>query len=172
MKSRGCHCSRSIPMDETVYSCVVCLLTFMRARSIGNRAGRKARSTYEEDELRKPRKFCDGGGVFCTLYRAIQGEGIGSHQMAERREELNAPRYGTQSQTNKRPATLVVWWAKSIVHLISSLFAQFRIATTDRRPRARPKWSTPRRFLPRTTRARGGMWSRYRTRAISRKRWR
>lgn len=62
-------------------------------QSIGNRAGRKARSTYEEDELRKPRKFCDGGGVFCTIYRAIQGETGGSHQMAERREELNAPRY-------------------------------------------------------------------------------
>lgn len=60
--------------------------------SIGNRAGRKARSTSEEeDELRKPRKFCDGGGVFCTLYRAIQGESA-PHQMAERREELNVPR--------------------------------------------------------------------------------
>lgn len=53
--------------------------------------GRKARSTNEEDELRKPRKFCDGGGVFCTLYRAIQGDGP-THQMAERREELNVPR--------------------------------------------------------------------------------
>lgn len=54
--------------------------------------GRKARSTKEEDEeIRKPRKFCDGGGVFCTLYRAIQGESP-PHQMAERREELNVPR--------------------------------------------------------------------------------
>lgn len=55
---------------------------------------RKARSTPAEDEeIRKPRKFCDGGGVFCTLYRALQGEGIApSHQIAERREELNAPR--------------------------------------------------------------------------------
>lgn len=60
--------------------------------SIGNRVGRKARSTKEEDEeIRKPRKFCDGGGVFCTLYRAIQGESP-PHQMAERREELNVPR--------------------------------------------------------------------------------
>lgn len=65
---------------------------------------RKARSTNEEDENRKPRRLCDGngGGVFCTLYKAIQGEGfgggggggaIGSPQIAERREELNAPRY-------------------------------------------------------------------------------
>lgn len=58
---------------------------------------RKARSTNEEDENRKPRRLCDGngGGVFCTLYRAIQGEGFGggSPQIAERREELNAPRY-------------------------------------------------------------------------------
>lgn len=61
--------------------------------SIGSRVGRKARSTREEDEARKPRKFCDGGGVFCTLYRAIQGENNGpTHQIAERREELNAPR--------------------------------------------------------------------------------
>lgn len=58
---------------------------------IGSRVGRQARSTAEEDELRKPRKFCDGGGVFCTLYRAIQGEAA-PHQMAERREELNVPR--------------------------------------------------------------------------------
>lgn len=63
------------------------------SNSIGNRVGRKARdTTSEEDELRKPRKFCDGGGVFCTLYRAIQGESA-PHQIAERREELpNVPR--------------------------------------------------------------------------------
>ncbi|XP_031633028.1 uncharacterized protein LOC116346896 [Contarinia nasturtii] len=63
---------------------------------IGNRVGRKARSTPSEDEeKRKPRRLCDGagGGVFCTLYRAIQGEGFGTPQIAERREELNAPRY-------------------------------------------------------------------------------
>jgi len=61
---------------------------------IGNRVGRKARSVSEEEEKRKPRKFCDGGGVFCTLYRAIHGESSGpSHQYAERREELGAPRY-------------------------------------------------------------------------------
>lgn len=61
---------------------------------IGNRVGRsrQVRSTPEEE--RKPRKFCDGGGVFCTLYRAIQGEGgATTHQIAERREELGAPRY-------------------------------------------------------------------------------
>jgi len=66
---------------------------------IGNRVKRKARSTTEDEENRKPRKFCDGGGVFCTLYRALQGEGMGmgmgpsSPQIAERREELNVPRY-------------------------------------------------------------------------------
>lgn len=57
--------------------------------------GRKARSTNEDDENRKSRKLCDGsgGGVFCTLYRAIQGEGFGSPPIAERREEnINAPR--------------------------------------------------------------------------------
>lgn len=48
-----------------------------------------------EDENRKPRKFCDGGGVFCTLYRAIQGESSAGppHQIAERREELGSTRY-------------------------------------------------------------------------------
>lgn len=63
--------------------------------SIGNRVGRKARSVKEEEDARKPRKFCDGGGVFCTLYRAIQGETVNPvHQIAERREELGAaPRY-------------------------------------------------------------------------------
>lgn len=59
--------------------------------------GRKARSTSEDEEdPRTPRKFCDGGGVFCTLYRAIQGDGSTApvHQIAERREELpNVPRY-------------------------------------------------------------------------------
>lgn len=59
--------------------------------SIGNRVGRKARSTNEDADIRKPRKFCEGGGVFCTLYRAIQGE-TPNHQIAERREELNVPR--------------------------------------------------------------------------------
>lgn len=67
----------------------------MLSNSIGNRVDRKARSTNEEEEIRKPRKFCDGGGVFCTIYRAIQGDSNTNspHQMAERREELNAPRY-------------------------------------------------------------------------------
>ncbi|XP_030380865.1 uncharacterized protein LOC115628788 [Scaptodrosophila lebanonensis] len=47
-------------------------------------------------EERKPRKFCDGGGVFCTLYRAIQGD-TGSvasgAPAAERREEIGPIRY-------------------------------------------------------------------------------
>ena len=44
----------------------------------------------------RQRKFCDGGGVFCALYRAIQGEPINSQLIAERREETvnpNLPRY-------------------------------------------------------------------------------
>ncbi|BFG04487.1 uncharacterized protein DMAD_03451 [Drosophila madeirensis] len=47
-------------------------------------------------EERKPRKFCDGGGVFCTLYRAIQGDGgsaAAATPTAERREEVGPIRY-------------------------------------------------------------------------------
>nr|AAO01073.1 CG9196-PA [Drosophila virilis] len=47
-------------------------------------------------EERKPRKFCDGGGVFCTLYRAIQGDtspAVSAAQTAERREEVGPIRY-------------------------------------------------------------------------------
>lgn len=68
--------------------------------SQGQRQKRHARSTdYTPDDMeakRKSRKFCDGGGVFCALYRAVQGEPISSQLMAERREEsvqLPAPRY-------------------------------------------------------------------------------
>lgn len=53
---------------------------------------RKKRSTE-----RKSRGFCDGGGVFCALYRAVQGEPINSQLIAERREETGPaqppPRY-------------------------------------------------------------------------------
>lgn len=44
---------------------------------------------------RKSRGFCDGGGVFCALYRAVQGEPINSQLIAERREETGQtqPRY-------------------------------------------------------------------------------
>lgn len=42
------------------------------------------------DPNRNSRKFCDGGGVFCALYRAIQGEPINSQLIAERREETVA----------------------------------------------------------------------------------
>jgi hypothetical protein len=49
----------------------------------------------EDDEKRSPRKFCDGGGVFCALYRAINGEPVAGLLAAERREETpgtyNAP---------------------------------------------------------------------------------
>lgn len=47
-------------------------------------------------EERKPRKFCDGGGVFCTLYRAIQGDtggAVPATPTAERREEVGPIRY-------------------------------------------------------------------------------
>ncbi|XP_034476321.1 uncharacterized protein LOC117783168 [Drosophila innubila] len=47
-------------------------------------------------EERKPRKFCDGGGVFCTLYRAIQGDtssAVPAGPTAERREEVGPIRY-------------------------------------------------------------------------------
>uniref|UniRef100_A0A1B0CD52 Uncharacterized protein n=1 Tax=Lutzomyia longipalpis TaxID=7200 RepID=A0A1B0CD52_LUTLO len=53
-----------------------------------------ARSAKAED-VRSGRKFCDGGGIFCTLYRAIQGDPVVS-QVAERREETGGsapPRY-------------------------------------------------------------------------------
>lgn len=46
--------------------------------------------------IRRSKKFCDGGGVFCALYRAIQGEPISSQLIAERREETvnpSLPRY-------------------------------------------------------------------------------
>jgi hypothetical protein len=59
------------------------------------RSDRVARSVDDskiEDELRAPRKFCDGGGVFCTLYKAIQGESLTSRS-AERREEIGPVRY-------------------------------------------------------------------------------
>ncbi|XP_055918251.1 uncharacterized protein LOC129950361 [Eupeodes corollae] len=43
---------------------------------------------------RQSRKFCDGGGVFCTLYRAIQGDsGATQPTVAERREENGPIRY-------------------------------------------------------------------------------
>ncbi|CAG9568476.1 unnamed protein product [Danaus chrysippus] len=45
---------------------------------------RSADSTLpEEDQPRESRKFCDGGGVFCMLYRAINGDSAGP----ERRED-------------------------------------------------------------------------------------
>ncbi|GAB0098160.1 uncharacterized protein DMENIID0001_138670 [Sergentomyia squamirostris] len=69
---------------------------------IGRRVGRMKRDTTgsksKTDDIRASRKFCDGGGIFCTIYRAIQGDPIVS-QVAERREESGgaggsaAPRY-------------------------------------------------------------------------------
>lgn len=48
---------------------------------------RSERTKRQVDPNRNSRKFCDGGGVFCALYRAIQGEPINSQLIAERREE-------------------------------------------------------------------------------------
>lgn len=48
---------------------------------------KRSRSRRQADPNRNSRKFCDGGGVFCALYRAIQGEPINSQLIAERREE-------------------------------------------------------------------------------------
>lgn len=75
------------------------VLCFSLRSSIGRRMGRAMRGEEErrEEDPRAPRKFCDGGGVFCALYRAIQGEPITSKLVAERREEAAAypppPRY-------------------------------------------------------------------------------
>lgn len=58
--------------------------------------GKGIRMTEErrdEEEPRTPRKFCDGGGVFCALYRAIQGEPFNSKLVAERREEISNAAY-------------------------------------------------------------------------------
>lgn len=56
---------------------------------IGRRFKRQTRDEpKKEDDIRAPRKFCDGGGVFCALYRAFQGDTNPTHQVAERREEL------------------------------------------------------------------------------------
>lgn len=48
---------------------------------------RAMRTSRQIDPNRNSRKFCDGGGVFCALYRAIQGEPLSSQLIAERREE-------------------------------------------------------------------------------------
>lgn len=52
-------------------------------------------SREKRSTARKSRGFCDGGGVFCALYRAVQGEPISSQLIAERREETGQtqPRY-------------------------------------------------------------------------------
>lgn len=50
----------------------------------------EAKSRSKRDTGRA-RRFCEGGGVFCTLYRALQGESLTSQLTAERREETVAP---------------------------------------------------------------------------------
>lgn len=49
-------------------------------------AEEEAKSRSKRDTGRA-RRFCEGGGVFCTLYRALQGESLTSQLTAERREE-------------------------------------------------------------------------------------
>ena len=51
----------------------------------------RSRVKRQVDPNRASRKFCDGGGVFCALYRAIQGEPINSQLIAERRQEPDSP---------------------------------------------------------------------------------
>lgn len=60
----------------------------------------KSRSKRDINESGRARRFCEGGGVFCTLYRALQGESITNQLTAERREETVTPQ---QSQTYHGP---------------------------------------------------------------------
>ncbi|XP_037817706.1 uncharacterized protein LOC119607704 [Lucilia sericata] len=56
----------------------------------------RSQKQQKEAEERKPRKFCDGGGLFCTIYKAIQGETStpqAAPLTAERREEIGPIRY-------------------------------------------------------------------------------
>lgn len=58
-------------------------------------------SQNQTQTARKGRKFCDQGGVFCMLYKAINGEPLNSapstqahHLPLERRDDMpNVPRY-------------------------------------------------------------------------------
>ena len=50
---------------------------------------RKKRDNHADPD-RSSRKFCDEGGVFCAVYRAIRGESNNSQLTAERREEVNS----------------------------------------------------------------------------------
>lgn len=50
------------------------------------------------EEGRDSRKFCDGGGVFCMLYRAINGDSSG----AERREDPGVSNTGAAPTTSTR----------------------------------------------------------------------
>lgn len=54
------------------------------------RSSRMKRDTSSTSTSGRGKRFCDGGGVFCALYRAIQGEPISSQLIAERREETAA----------------------------------------------------------------------------------
>lgn len=56
----------------------------------------RSQKEHKDADDRKPRKFCDGGGLFCTLYKAIQGDTSApqaSPLTAERREEIGPIRY-------------------------------------------------------------------------------
>lgn len=53
--------------------------------------------SLEAEANRKSRKFCDQGGVLCMLYKAINGESMGStptvHLPIERRDDMPVSRY-------------------------------------------------------------------------------
>lgn len=65
---------------------------------------KRSRMTRQVDPNRNSRKFCDGGGVFCALYRAIQGEPISSQLIAERRDETVAAQPQYQGPPTPCPA--------------------------------------------------------------------
>lgn len=56
----------------------------------------QTRNKRSVPEIRRSKKFCDGGGIFCALYRAVSGEPISTQLIAERRDEsvpIPPPRY-------------------------------------------------------------------------------
>ena len=66
-------------------------------RTSDNGDDKKNDGEEKNDKMRKGRKFCEQGGVFCMLYKAINGDPSPSssvHLPVERRDEISsAPRY-------------------------------------------------------------------------------
>jgi uncharacterized cupredoxin-like copper-binding protein len=79
---------------------------------------RSKRSAQTHHRVRRSKRFCDGGGVFCALYRAIQGEPINSQLIAERREETGPvqPRY----EGPPTPCPAKVEYGKSLISFCSN----------------------------------------------------